>query len=114
MTEDGVRSLALALPEAVEADHHGMPSFRVVGKIFCTIRQDRPRMMVKLDAEDQRNLAEAHPEVVEPVAGYWGRKGSTFVWYEQADAALVTTLLHMAWTNVAPAALRRGRPNGAR
>jgi hypothetical protein len=30
------RELALALPEAVEQDHHGRPSFRVAGKIFAT------------------------------------------------------------------------------
>ena len=30
------RRLALALPDAVEEDHHGRPSFRVGGKIFAT------------------------------------------------------------------------------
>src|ERR687895_325612 len=30
------RELALSLPEAVEQDHHGRPSFRVGGKIFAT------------------------------------------------------------------------------
>ena len=109
MPEANIRRFAMALPEAVEADHHGIPSFRVAGKIFCTIHQDRPRMMVKLDAEDQRNLAEAHPGVVEPVPGYWGRKGSTFVWYEKADAVLVEMLLGMAWANVAPKRLQTSR-----
>jgi len=104
-----IRRLALALPEAIEADHHGIPSFRVGGKIFCTVHQDRPRMMVKLDPEDQRNLADAHPAVVEPVPGYWGRKGSTFVWYERAEPALVETLLGMAWSNVAPKRLKAAR-----
>jgi hypothetical protein len=61
VAQDDIRRLALAFPEAVEADHHGIPSFRVAGKIVCTLHQDRPRMMVKLDVEDQRNLAEAHP-----------------------------------------------------
>ncbi len=98
---DDIRRLALALPEAVEADHHGMPSFRVRGKIFSTIHVAHPRMMVKLDPEDQRNLAEAHPGVVEPVPGYWGRKGSTFVWYEQAGEALIAMLLAMAHAAVA-------------
>jgi hypothetical protein len=106
---DDIRRLALALPEATEADHHGIPSFRVAKKIFCTIHQNRPRMMVKLDPEDQRNLAEAHPGVVEPVPGYWGRKGSAFVWYERADAPLIETLLGMAWTNVAPKRLKAAR-----
>ncbi len=106
---DDIRRLALALPEAVEADHHGMPSFRVRGKIFSTIHLAQPRMMVKLDPEDQRNLAEAHPGVVEAVPGYWGRKGSTFVWYERADAALVEMLLQMAHAGVAPKSSRKPR-----
>lgn len=37
MTEDEFRSLALALPEAVELDHHGSPSWRVHGRIFATL-----------------------------------------------------------------------------
>ena len=103
---DDIRRLALSLPEAVEADHHGLASFRVRGKIFCTLHRETPRMMVKLDPEDQRNLAEAHPGVVEAVPGYWGRKGSTFVAFERAEGALIRTLLEMAWANVAPAKLR--------
>jgi len=35
---DKARELALALPESVEHDHHGRPSFRVAGKIFATRR----------------------------------------------------------------------------
>ena len=108
-TPDDVRTLALSLPESVEADHHGIPSFRVRGKIFCTIHTETPRMMVKLDPEDQRNLAEAHPGVVEAVPGYWGRKGSTFVSYQQADRALIETLLDMAWAKVAPIKRKAGR-----
>ncbi|QUD88547.1 MmcQ/YjbR family DNA-binding protein [Phenylobacterium montanum] len=106
MTEDDIRRIALAQPQAEEADHHGMPSFRVCGKIFCTLHQDRPRAMVKLDAEDQANLAAGHPGVIEPVPGYWGRKGSTFVWHEKVDMDLMRTLIEMAWRNVAPAKLR--------
>lgn len=99
---DLVRQFALALPEAVEQDHHGFPSFRIGGKIFATLREDRPRMMVKLDPEDQRNLCEAHPGVVEPVPGYWGRKGATFVAFEACDRSLIEALLAMAWSRVAP------------
>ncbi len=107
-TREDIRRLALALPETDEADHHGMPSFRVAGKIFCTIH-DRPRTMVKLPAEDQHNVAEAYPSVIEPVPGYWGRKGSTFVWYEKVDVTLLQTLLGLAWTNIAPKRLVTAR-----
>jgi hypothetical protein len=106
MTRDDIRRLALALPEAAEADHHGIPSFRVAGKIFCTLHLETPRMMVKLDPEDQANLVAGHPGVVEPVPGYWGRKGSTFVLHERADETLVAALLRLAWAGVAPKRLR--------
>ena len=104
---DDIRRLALALPETIEADHHGMPSFRVKGRIFCTIHVQHPRMMVKLDVEDQRNLALAHPGVVEAVPGAWGRGGSTFVAYERADLALIESLLRMAYAQVSMARRRR-------
>ena len=32
LTRDDVRRIALDQPEAYEADHHGMPSFRVARK----------------------------------------------------------------------------------
>ena len=102
ITPDDIRRIALSFPEAVEADHHGMPSFRVGGKIFATIHIAPPRMMAKLDIEDQHNLTQAHPGLVEPVPGSWGRKGSTFLWYAQADEALVRLMLDLAWRGRAP------------
>jgi hypothetical protein len=98
--------MALALPEAVEMDHHGIPSFRVGGKIFATLRHHPVHLMVKLDPEDQRNLAEGHPGIITPVPGYWGRKGSTFVDYVEADEELLSSLLRLAWTGAAPKRLR--------
>ena len=109
MTHDDVRRIALALPEVYEADHHGMASFRVNKKVFSTLRE-APRMMVKLDPEDQLNLSAAHPGVIEPVPGYWGRNGSTMVSFDQLDEALVATLLKMAWSSVAPKRLLAKAP----
>ena len=103
-----IRRIALAQSEAVEQDHHGFPSFRVGGKIFCTLRENQPRMMVKLEPEDQHNLVEAHPSVIEPVPGSWGRKGSTYVDLSGADEALATMLIKLAWMRVAPKRLKSG------
>lgn len=102
LSRDDIRRIALAQPEAYEADHFGMPSFRVGRKIFCTIHQDQPRTMLKLDVEDQRNLAEDAPGVIEPVPGYWGRQGSTFVWFEKIGEERFAELMRMAWVQVAP------------
>lgn len=108
-TPDDIRRLALALPEAVEAPHFDTASFRVNGKIFCTIHVQHPRIMVKLDPEDQRNLTQAHPGVVEPVPGGWGRGGATFVDYEKADLAVIETLLRMAYVKVTTSRPKRRR-----
>ena len=46
-----VRDLALALPEAAEADHWGNPSFRVRGRIFATV-PDAEHLNVMIDPFD--------------------------------------------------------------
>lgn len=104
---EDIRRLALALTEAREADHHGSPSFRVADRIFCTLAAHAGRMMVKLDPEDQANLCQAHGEVMAPVPGYWGRKGSTYVAIDGIDEAFARMLLQLAWNRAAPARLRR-------
>lgn len=100
LTPDDIRAVALAQPEAYEEPHFDIPSFRVAKKIFCTIHKDHPRIMLKLDPEDQRNLSDG--ETIEPVPGYWGRNGSTFVWYEKLPPERLAELMRMAWANVAP------------
>jgi hypothetical protein len=107
VTVEDVRRLALALEGAVEADHHGIPSFRVGGKIFCTLRSAEGRMMVKLDPEDQHNLCAAHGEAISAVPGYWGRKGSTFVDLGRVPPDMARELLRLAWSHVVSPARRR-------
>jgi len=41
MTAEDGRRLALALPNTVVQDHDGHPSFRVAGKIFATLWDER-------------------------------------------------------------------------
>ena len=61
MSADDARRLALALPEAVEQDHHGRPSFRVAGKIFATIWDERT-MNVMVDEPGTRPAVAEHPD----------------------------------------------------
>jgi hypothetical protein len=100
LSEHDLRRLALSLPEAVEAPHFDLTSFRVNGKIFCTLGPDRPAML-KLSPEDQANLVAADPRIT-PVPGYWGRKGSTFVRFEDMAQEELAGLLRTAWAGVAP------------
>ncbi|MET3527555.1 hypothetical protein [Phenylobacterium koreense] len=40
--------------------------------------------------------------MIEPVPGYWGRQGSTFVWFEKIGEERFAELMRMAWVQVAP------------
>lgn len=100
LTRDDVRREALALPEACEAGHFDVSSFRVAKKIFCTVHLDQPRIVLKLAPEDQRNLADE--AAVAAVDGAWGRKGWTYVYFEQLAPERLPQLLRLAWATVAP------------
>ena len=111
MTADDFRSLALGLPEAVEASHHDHPDFRVGGKIFATIMPDGAHGMVKLKPAQQAELAAFEPQVFQPVKGAWGRRGCTSVRLDAAGEASVREALVLAWRNTAPKRLL-GRVDG--
>ena len=71
VSREQARALALALPEAVERDHHGRPSFRVAGKIFATLWDERT-MNVMVDEPGIRTAVAEHPEWC--AERYWGKR----------------------------------------
>lgn len=100
VSPDEARALALALPEAVEADHHGRPSFRVNGRIFATLRSEA-RMNVMLDEDGILTAADRAPDSCEPVR--WGKRlAAVGVSLERVDRALLAELLEDAWEGKAP------------
>ena len=103
---DDIRRLALSLPEAHEAPHFDSTSFRVKGKIFATLGP-AAGLVLKLDPEDQHNLAEGRPDAISAVDGYWGRNGWTRVQAEELAAEELLGFLRMAWLNVAPKRLAK-------
>ena len=94
------RQLALALPEAVEQDHHGRPSFRVAGKIFATLR-DEDHMNVMLDEGGILTAVRGDHETYEEV--WWGKRVTAVrVNLRRADAQMLADLLSDAWEGKAP------------
>jgi hypothetical protein len=94
------QSLALSLPEAVEQDHHGRPSFRVANKIFATIR-DEDHMNVMLDEGGIRTAIHSDPKTFEEV--WWGKKVTAVrVDLRRVEAATLRELLEEAWELRAP------------
>jgi hypothetical protein len=107
VSTDEARSLALSLPEAVELDHHGRPSFRVGGKIFATIWNEH-RMNVMLDEGGIRTAVESAPDACEDV--WWGKRlAAVGVTLARADRDLLSDLLADAWERKAPKRLLRDR-----
>jgi len=101
-----VRRLALALPEAVEAPHHDMTSFRVAGKVFAT-RNEGGRVHVFLDEDEIEAHCAEFPGAVEEL--WWGtrRRGCRVV-LSSATTALLRELLTESWRRKAPRKLLAG------
>jgi hypothetical protein len=95
VTLDEVRSLALSLPEAVEQDHHGRPSFRVGGKIFATLWSEQ-RLNVMLDEGGILTAVERAPDACEQV--FWGKRlAAVGVRLPAVERGLLAELLEDAW-----------------
>ena len=95
MTPDEVRLLALDLPDVVERDHHGFPSFRAGprGKIFATLPTEA---ILRVMLEDG-SIREAVAEWPWCPEGWWGKTLATVeVVLADADAVVVTELLDEA------------------
>lgn len=87
--------LALELPDAVEKDHHGRPSFRVAGRIFATL-WDETHMNVMVEADAVRTAVGEHPRACAEV--WWGKRlAAVRVSLPEVDAGLLGELLADAW-----------------
>jgi hypothetical protein len=106
--EDGVRHLALALPETYERPHRRKPTFWVHERIFCMLQPGESYVTVKLERDDQLNMIEGHPEAVTP-ARLYSHHGWTYVYPDRAGPELTALILRLAWTHVAPKRLVRGQ-----
>ena len=105
VSRERAQELALALPEAVEQDHHGRPSFRVAGRIFAT-QWDDDHMNVMLDEGGILTAVESHRDTCEEV--WWGkRRAAVRVDLRRVDAKTLASLLADAWEGKAPKRLLR-------
>ena len=103
VSQQQAREIALGLPETIEQDHHGRPSFRVAGKIFATL-WDEDHMNLMLDAAGIRTAAQREPETCTEF--WWGKRlGALHVNLDRVDHARLTDLLTDAWECKAPSSV---------
>ncbi|MFZ0215352.1 MAG: MmcQ/YjbR family DNA-binding protein, partial [Candidatus Dormiibacterota bacterium] len=101
------RRLALDLPEALEQDHHGRPSFRVGGRIFATL-WDPDHLNVMLDEPAILAAVQGEPSVYAPFR--WGKRlRAVQVNLGLSDPSDLAELLTEAWEQKAPRRLTTGR-----
>jgi len=80
MHADDFRRIALSLPGAEENSHMGQPDFRVGKRIFATLAaQHLGYGNLLLTPEQQADFVAEMPDVFSPIAGGWGRNGTTHV-----------------------------------
>jgi hypothetical protein len=107
VTPDEAREFALSLPEAVELDHHGRPSFRVGGKIFATLWNDH-RLNVMLDEGGILTALDRNRDACEEV--WWGKRlAAVGVDLAAVDRWFLNELVADAWEGKAPRRLLAGR-----
>jgi YjbR len=95
LSSQEARRLALSLPEAVEQDHHGRPSFRIAGRIFATL-WDEDHMNVMVDEPGILTAVQSHPEVCTEV--WWGKRlAAVRVTLSATDQMLLAELLADAY-----------------
>jgi len=101
MTAEKFRSIALAIPGAIESSHMDHPDFRIGGKIFASLGYpDDEHGMAKLTPDQQRAFLEKAPSVFAPCAGTWGKRGMTAVHLASAKVGWVREALEAASKNL--------------
>lgn len=105
ITAETARRLALSLPDVVEQDHHGRPSWRVAGRILATLWSPQ-ELNVMAGADRIRAAVAEQPDVCRPIR-WGGRLAAVCVALERAEEELLEDLLDHAWRRAAPTGLRQ-------
>jgi hypothetical protein len=107
------REIALALPEATEADHWGNPSYRIYGRIFATV-PDPQHLNVMIQPLGVDAAVNEDPAACSELL--WGKEvRGVRVDLQRASKELVGDLLEAAWRWKAPRRLAAGqRQRGGR
>jgi hypothetical protein len=101
ITQDDVRRIALALPEAHEGAHMGHADLRVRNKIFASLPSDPRTVSMKISPANLDALVAADPETYRDVwAGRW-----VGVSLDRITTRALRELLTDAWRLTAPRSL---------
>jgi hypothetical protein len=113
VTEEGVRRVALSLPETTEKPSYGTPGFRVKDKLFARIREEGDVLVVWCwSLEEKNELVAAEPEKFFTTPHYDGHP-TVLVRFSAVDVDELTELLTESWRIRAPKKLVEAFNDGA-
>ena len=103
------RLIALQEFNAEEYDHFGKVAFRIKprkagtkpGRTFMTLWLEEGHAVLMLNAEQQIELIESHPQQFEPHPSKWGAKGATIMHLEKVNETLFRSALSTAAVHAA-------------
>ncbi|HYW25326.1 MAG TPA: MmcQ/YjbR family DNA-binding protein [Terriglobales bacterium] len=102
MTFEGLRAIAMALPEVEEGTSWGTPAFKVRKKMICRIHDKLSDVLVvRIDMADREYLIGARPDVYFTLPHYDGYP-AVLVRLSAVDGDELRRLLTAAWRFVAP------------
>ncbi len=105
MNFQGVRAIALALPEVEEGTSYGTPAFKVRKKLIARLREDGV-LVVMIDLADKEFLINSQPKTYFSMPHYDGYP-AVLVRLKAADKKGMAELLLASWRFVAPARLKQ-------
>jgi hypothetical protein len=101
-----MRAIALSLPEAVEIETWGHPTFRIRKKMFASMATDGSTCTVKAVKEEQQACLRSEPDKFFMPA-YVGKAGWIGINLDQIDRDELEELVTEAWRLTAPKKLLR-------
>jgi hypothetical protein len=90
------RAAALSLPDAVEKEAWGHPTFRVRNKMFATMAPDGSTASVKSTLDEQRALTQMDPDTFS-IPAYVGKHGWIGIQLDRVDPDELRELVTEAW-----------------
>ena len=98
MNAQDFRRIALSLEGVEEGSHMGAADFRVGGRIFATLASQKQGYgNLMLTPEVQAQFVAEAPNIFLPIAGGWGRMGSTHIRLSEASEDVLAGALQTAW-----------------
>ena len=102
MTEDDLRTMALALPQVEEAIAYGKPAYKAFGKFLTRLRrEDASIVLVGVTFDEREMLMEAEPETFH-ITPHYKDYPSVLARIATVDPDTVRNLLRRRWRAVAP------------